>query len=104
MREALTDDERYVVFASTLAQVENIHTCAWTLTDEQNEVATSLLERLEASFDPSPLSQALVMSLHVTVHDIDHPILSPEQQQALETLHAELSAEFGHTPEYQESA
>lgn len=93
----LTSDERRVLFGVTLAQVEDIHVLAWSMSDDQLDMAASLLERFAAS-EQSPLVEALVATLVVVTDDVDHPDFDDERWTALEALHRELCVEFGHTP------
>lgn len=88
--------ERRVLFAATLAQVEDIHALAWGLDDQEGLVASGLLRFYEAFRDDDAVAHGLAASLAVLTDDIDHPALPERASSGLELVHDLLAIEFGH--------
>lgn len=92
---ALTPAQRKVVFAVTLAQIEDVHVVLWSLTPQECELAETMLGSLDGLPAPrAPLANALRASLAVLVHDIDHPDLAETEWAILDEVHHALSREF----------
>lgn len=94
-RVTLDAQERWVVFAALLAQLEDVHVGGvWSFDQEQHDIAARLFDALEASGERDTATEALLMSLAVVVHDIDHPPLTPEQDAAAVRMLDALRPEF----------
>lgn len=98
---AFSAADRFVMHNALLAQVDDVHAggvYCWTA--EQFTAAERLIETLTDGADrlaeiPSAHARAVVCSLIVPVHDVDHPALSHEEWEAAEGMLTHLAVEFG---------
>lgn len=91
----LAGRQRWVAFAALLAQVEDVHVGGiWSFGQPEQDTAAAMFDELERSGQRDPATEALLMSLAVPVHDIDHPALTSAQDAAAVRMLNALRPEF----------
>ena len=93
-----TKHEGDVLFALTLAWCENIHVSQFSMSEQECETAEALKVKFtkRSNDGEGVLADALAIILTYYSEDLGEGDLEDDQWDALEALHARLSAERGH--------
>jgi hypothetical protein len=82
-----------VVFAGLMAQIKDVHSLAWSLSEDECEIAEKLFAEHET---PGTDEESVVAkSLAYLVHDIDHLLMTDAEVDAGERLLTEMSVRWG---------